>query len=540
MVPQRSHITGALTMDRTTMERFAAFSGDRSPLHMDPGFGARSQFADNVVHGMLPILHLPLAVEGLLGGTDWRITSINAQFIKPIFPGEQVQLACTADGPGDAPMVDYRVLRAGTDHVVTRGRMALQRTAAGTPVAAGTGAGLFEEPPPLSAFELEALHKGVSVDARVRWGTAQLSSFAALIGHATMDAALATNMAGLALLSTVVGMLLPGRTALFQDFAATFTEPPPQAATTLALRSQVATVSASTRSFTQRMELGAQGAAWLQARITAGVTRQDFTPPSMEELRTNALSTGLQDKVVLITGAARGIGATAAKLFALHGARVVVNYRQAEADAQAVVEEINAAGGQAMAVRADVADETAVAQLVGTVAETWGTVDVLVNGAAAGFHGQPFQETTWDHVQRDIDVIVKGAFLCAQAVVPGMIARGGGRIINLGTVATEVPPREHLKYIVAKSALTGLTRSLAVELAPHGILVNQVTPSMVETDLTRGTGPVALGQLRASSPLKRLATATEVAQAIVFLASAQAGYTTGQQVRVTGGAPPFA
>lgn len=537
---QRSHITGAFTMDHAAMERFASFSGDHSPLHMDAGFGARSQFARNVVHGMLPLMHLPLALQGSLGATHWRITSINAQFIKPLFPGDQVQLACTADGPGDAPVVEYRVLRAGTDHVVTRGRMELQRAPAGTPVPEGTGAGLFPEAPPLSAFGLEDLHKGLSVDTRLQWGPAQLTAFAALIGHWELDAPLAADMACLALLSTTVGMLLPGRNALFQDFTASFAQAPPEGTTSLSVRSGVATVSASTRSFTQRMEVAAHGGTWLQARITAGVTRQDFTPPSMEELRTNALSTGLQDKVVLITGAARGIGATAAKLFALHGAQVVVNYRQAAADAQAVVDEIVAGGGRAMAVRADVADEAAVKQLVETIGHAWGPVDVLVNGAAAGFHGQSFLETTWEHVQRDIDVIVKGAFLCAQAVVPGMTARGGGRIINLGTVATEVPPREHLKYIVAKSALTGLTRSLAVELAPHGILVNQVTPSMVETDLTRGTGPVALGQLRASSPLKRLATATEVAQAIVFLASAQAGYTTGQQVRVTGGMPPFA
>jgi 3-oxoacyl-[acyl-carrier protein] reductase len=536
---QRSHTIGPLTMDRAAMERFAAFSGDRSPLHMDPGFGTRSQFADNVVHGVLPLMYLPLLVQDALYSTSWRITRINAQFLKPLFPGEQVHLACVLEGTEDAPDLEYRVLRAGTEHVVTRGRIALQRSVT-APLVTGAATGLFAEAPILSSFTLEELNKGLAVAAEVQFGPGQRQALATLIGQPAIDGTLAAQMACVALLSTTVGMLLPGRTALFQDFSATFDRPVPSGPATLALRTEVATVSASTRSFTQQVELTSSDGVHMKARLTAGVTRPDHIPPSMDDLRNNALSTGLQDKVVLITGAARGIGATTAKLFALHGARVVVNYRQADADAMAVVNEINASGGRAMAVRGDVSDAAAVKDLMSTISKAWGPVDVLVNGAAAGFHGQAFQETTWDHVQRDIDVIVKGAFLCAQAVLPGMIERGGGRIINLGTVATEVPPKEHVKYVVAKSALTGLTRSLAVELAQYNILVNQVTPSMVETDLTKGTGPVALGQLRAASPLKRLATTTEVAQAIVFLASAQAGYTTGQQVRVTGGMPPFA
>lgn len=540
MDAQRSHTIGPLTMDRAAMERFAAFSGDRSPLHMDTGFGARSQFADNVVHGVLPLMYLPLLVQHAFNAANWRVTSINAQFLKPIFPGEVVQLAYTVDGPEDAPVLDFRVQRAHTAQVMTRGRMALQRSNASPLGATSAEEGLCATDLPLSTFELEDLRKGRSLAADARFGPCQHQAYASLIGQPTVDGTLAFQMACVALLSTTVGMLLPGRAALFQDFSATFDHPEQTVPSTLSLRTEVATISTSTRSFTQQVEVTVGASSLMKARVTTGITRPDHIPPSMDDLRNNALSTGLQGKVVLITGAARGIGATTAKLFALHGARVVVNFRQAAAEADAVVQDIVSNGGAAIAVRADVSNEAEVKQLMDTIANVWGPVDVLVNGAAAGFHGQAFHETTWDHVQRDIDVIVKGSFLCAQAVLPGMIERGGGRIINLGTVASEVPPKEHVKYIVAKSALTGLTRSLAVELAQHNILVNQVTPSMVETDLTKGTGPVALGQLRATSPLKRLATATEVAQAIVFLASAQAGYTTGQQVRVTGGLPPFA
>jgi 3-oxoacyl-[acyl-carrier protein] reductase len=121
-----------------------------------------------------------------------------------------------------------------------------------------------------------------------------------------------------------------------------------------------------------------------------------------------------------------------------------------------------------------------------------------------------------------------------------MIAQGGGKIVNLSTVAVETPPRDQFKYVVAKSALTGITRSLAVELAEHNIQVNQVVPSMVETDLTRGVSSLALSKLKAASPMKRLATATEVSEAIVHLASRRSDHTTGQKYFVTGGLPPFA
>ena len=131
------------------------------------------------------------------------------------------------------------------------------------------------------------------------------------------------------------------------------------------------------------------------------------------------------------------------------------------AEAETVANEINACGGDAIIHKADVTDPEQVRAMINEIVARSGTVHVLVNSAASNFRAIPFLETTWENVQDDLDVIVKGAFNCAQAVLPLMIAQGGGKIVNLSTVAVEVPPQDQFKYVVAKSALTGITRSLA-------------------------------------------------------------------------------
>ena len=134
---------------------------------------------------------------------------------------------------------------------------------------------------------------------------------------------------------------------------------------------------------------------------------------------------------------------------------------------------------------------------------------------------------------------VKGAFNCCQEAIPSMIQQKQGRIINVVTIATETPPPNQSKYVIAKSALVGLTRSLASELAGHNILVNMVLPGMVETDLTKTIPPAVRDKIRNYIPLARHASTVDVAKAIVTLASSLTPYTTGQKILVTGGLPPF-
>jgi 3-oxoacyl-[acyl-carrier protein] reductase len=278
----------------------------------------------------------------------------------------------------------------------------------------------------------------------------------------------------------------------------------------------------------------------VKGRLAALMAEPVRSMPALTELRASALDPGLAGRVVVVTGASRGIGETIAKLFALHGARVVVNYFRGAADADRVVGEITADGGEAVAVAADVSRPEQVEALFGAALARFGRVDVLVNNAARDFRPIPFGQLTWDEIQRDIDVIAKGAFLCCQRAVPLMLAQGGGKIVNISTVAVDDPPPDQTKYVMAKAALVGLTRSLSRELAGRNIQVNMVVPNFVETDLVAHVPEGFRKRIAEATPMGRNASPVDVAQAVVFLASSFASFTTGQKIMVTGGGAPYA
>jgi 3-oxoacyl-[acyl-carrier protein] reductase len=218
---------------------------------------------------------------------------------------------------------------------------------------------------------------------------------------------------------------------------------------------------------------------------------------------------------------------------------VAVNYLHGEQDARRVVEEIKTNGGQALAVHADVADRNQVEQMMEVICRELGPVDVLVNNAVRDYKPSSFLELTWEEIQKDLDVVVRGAFNCCQEALANMVERGGGSIINLSSQAVEIPPEGQTKYVIAKSGLVGLTRSLAVEFAPKNIRINLVAPSFVETDLTSYISPVSREEIRQETPLGRYAEPLEVAKTILFLASSMSSFITGQTIWMTGGLPPF-
>jgi NAD(P)-dependent dehydrogenase (short-subunit alcohol dehydrogenase family) len=200
----------------------------------------------------------------------------------------------------------------------------------------------------------------------------------------------------------------------------------------------------------------------MRGKATVLVNPTPGDMPTLADLREGATDWGLREKVVVVTGASRGIGETTAKLMAIHGAKVIVNYRTGADDARRIVAEIAHAGGFALAVGADITKPDEVRTLFERSVEEFGPVDVLVNNAARDFRPVPFEMLTWDEIQRDLDVAVKGAFLCCQQVIPGMLEQGGGAIVNISSVAVDDPPPGQAKYVIAKAALLGLTRSVAV------------------------------------------------------------------------------
>jgi len=243
-------------------------------------------------------------------------------------------------------------------------------------------------------------------------------------------------------------------------------------------------------------------------------------------------------RVALITGASRGIGAAVAQLLASRGMRVVVNYRSSGDEADQVVESIRSAGGQAIAVRADVRDGSAVLGMVDEVRAALGEVEVLVHNALIPFAVKSFDEISWDELGGKLEQEMRAAFGVTKAVVPGMTARGYGRIVYLSAGLARRPREGMIALGTSKAALGQFARYVAQEMGPRGITVNVVAPGTVE-----GTAIVArvFDQQRkqrkaAQSPLGRIASIDDVARVIAFYAGDDSAFITGTTAPVDGGA----
>ncbi|MEA5400048.1 glucose 1-dehydrogenase [Synechococcus sp. BA-124 BA4] len=240
---------------------------------------------------------------------------------------------------------------------------------------------------------------------------------------------------------------------------------------------------------------------------------------------------------VLITGALAGIGRATALAFAREGANVVVSGRREEAG-QHLATELRALGARAEFLLADVTDEAQVQSLVSQTVETFGRLDVAVNNAGIEGAVGPISVQTADNYRATFDTNVLGTLLCLKYELPVMLQQGSGSIINLSSIAGQVGMAGASIYVASKHAVEGLTKSAALEVAAEGVRVNAVAPGPVETEmLTRFTGgnEEARAGLLDMMPAKRAASADEIAQTILFLASDKARFLTGQCIAVDGG-----
>ena len=242
----------------------------------------------------------------------------------------------------------------------------------------------------------------------------------------------------------------------------------------------------------------------------------------------------LDDKVALVTGGSRGIGRAIAEALAEQGASVVINYVRGEAEAQGVAKGIADKGGKAEIVGFDVADAAACDEAIAQVAKRHGRLDIAVSNAGISIDGLILRLKA-EEIARTLNVNVGGAFAVARAATKVMMRARSGRVVFVSSVVGEAGNAGQTAYSASKAALLGLTRSLAREYVGRGITVNAVSPGYVDTDMTRALTAEQRENVLKSVPLGRVATAREIATGVVYLASDEASYVTGQVLRINGG-----
>jgi len=515
--------------------QFAALTGDQSSLHTSAAYGRRSMYRTNVVHGMLPLAFLTVLKDIKIESHQAQIKSLFVRFIKPIFPNDLLQLISKVIKCEDKQAhLEFNVIGQNTKAQLTTGKCVIDFSESisgdDKKVSAGAASVVLEH----LTEENQSYEDIKQTDVKqfpFQCDENHLLGLYNIIREGLNDKACpalkdwikavdARNILLSSLSSTMVGMCLPGKRATFMDLNLQFHDDI-VFGQTYRFRSVVEFKSDSTQTLVEKVTIegGDSSEAVASGQITVKVNDAPVQMPKITELKKANENIHLKDKVVLVTGASRGIGEVTAKLFSIYGAKVAVNYYRGQQDAQRVVEEIKANGGQAIAVGADVTDRAQVQQMVGRIVREYGTIDVLVNNAVSNFYTISFMDLTWSDFQKDLDVIVKGAFNCCQEVLPVMCRQKEGSIINLSTTAVDNPPVKQAKYVTAKSALEGLTRSLAVEFGSQNIKVNLITPSMVETDLTQHIPKIVKSGLIKDMPDKRFMKPEEVAQNIINLAA---------------------
>ena len=243
----------------------------------------------------------------------------------------------------------------------------------------------------------------------------------------------------------------------------------------------------------------------------------------------------LDGRIAIVTGASRGIGRAIAERFAAEGASVVVNYVAGSKAADEVVAGITAAGGTAVAIKADVSNKASVDELVAATLARFGWIDILVNNAGVMIT-KPVLETSEDDWDLTIDINLKGAYLCSKAVAPVMIKQGAGTIINMSSNSGLYHPSamKWTEYVVSKAGMNGLTKAMALALGPQ-IRINAICPGWIRTDMVEAIDPAVQQRILDETALGRWGTPGDIAASAVFLASDEAAFITGELLIVAGG-----
>jgi 3-oxoacyl-[acyl-carrier protein] reductase len=399
-------------------------------------------------------------------------------------------------------------------------------------------------------FNYEDIAPGQIYEVERTFAPADLLAFAQLSGDFSplhVDAAYAAEtefgvcvvhgMLLASLFSQLVGMRIPGRNALYLGQDLTFRRPIRVGETVRAV-GKVTSKNDATRTISLAMEIR-DAENKVAVAGTAKVKVRGASAPATVSTTATSASAAIQGgtlPVAIVTGASGGIGAEIARTLAAKGYAVALNYFRNEQRASEVVAEIRSQGGTAHAFQCDVRRQNDIAAGLAAVTQSLGSPSLLVNVATAELEQRPFAELGWEDFQAHLEYQVKAVVEFCQAVYPSMKAAGGGAIVNvLSQVTGGQPPAKMADYVTAKWALAGLSRALAVEWAEDQIRVNAVSPGLVQTPLTQHYHDRVFKMEAARTPLRRLATARDVASVVAYLASSDAAFLTGVNLFVSGG-----
>lgn len=336
------------------------------------------------------------------------------------------------------------------------------------------------------------------------------------------------GMLGASFISTIIGTKLPGDGALWFSQSLEFLLPV-RIGDSLTVTAEVLKKNDKEQIIELKTEIHNQN----RQIVTKGIAK-------VKVIETEVASAELEKKedapkTALVIGGTGGIGKATCIQLAKDGFNVIIHYNKNKTLAEEIKAEVEMQKQKALIVSADILNEADIREMISKCIRAFDKIDVLANCAATVIPNIKFQDLVWTDFLQQMEINIKSTFTIIRAVVPEMIKNGYGKIINIGSLSAEKPNADWSHYITAKSALIGLTKSLAFELAPKGIRINMVTPSLVNTELTADIPEKIKLLTAAQTPLRRLALAVDVAGVISFLASEKSNFLAGENIRVNGG-----
>ena len=336
------------------------------------------------------------------------------------------------------------------------------------------------------------------------------------------------GMLGASFISTIIGTKLPGDGALWFSQSLEFLLPV-RIGDTLTVTAEVIKKNDKEQIIELKTEILNQN----RQIVTKGIAKVKVIETEDKIVENEHIEP--KTKTALVIGGTGGIGKATCIQLAKDGFNVIIHYNKNKSLAEEIKNEIDLLNQNAIIVRADILNIEDIKEMVSKAIRAFENIDVIVNCAATVIPNIKFQDLVWTDYLQQLELNIKSTFLIIKEIMPSMIKNGYGKIINIGSLSAEKPNADWSHYITAKSALIGLTKSLAFELAPKGIRINMVTPSLVSTELTADIPEKFKLLTAAQTPLRRLALAKDVAGTISFLASEKSDFLTGENIRVNGG-----